>query len=135
MSLTTRVYGDKLDLADELRDEFVQGAKDAVRDGAGLLLAESKRLITRFGPGPAPADSTPGTVTGNLLKLTKARAAKLGRGRASAVAAIQYAPHSFLLEYGHDNADGTRTLPRPFVRPAVENTEGAIDRLLRERLG
>lgn len=124
----------KLDLADELREEFIADAKGAVAAAADLLLAESQRLIRAYGPGPSPEGSTPGTGSGDLLRLTKRRAPRMGRDRASFAAPVQYAPHSWLVEYGHNNVDGTRTLPRPFVRPAIENTKGPIDQLLRDRL-
>jgi hypothetical protein len=130
------VEGDgKLDLADELEEEFHQVAAEAVAEGAAMLLAESKRLIAAHGRNaPAPPGSTPATVSGNLLKMTKPRSKK-GRVRgAEASAGVQYAPHSWLVEYGHVASDGTRVLPRPFVRPAVANTEDPIERMLRERL-
>jgi hypothetical protein len=135
MSVNVRVYGDKLDLADELADEFHDEAAKAVTDGAKILLAESHRLIARWGPNaPAPAGQTPATITGDLLRLTRLRRGRVRRNSRVAQAAVQYAPHSWLVEFGHINVDGTRTLPRPFVRPAVENTEADIDRLLTERL-
>jgi hypothetical protein len=106
-----------------------------VAEGARMLLAEEKRLIAQHGRGaPAPAGSTPATVSGNLLRGTKQRN-KGGRVRGNwASSGVQWAPHSWLVEYGHVAADGTRVLPRPFVRPAVDATEGPIGRMLRERL-
>src|SRR5690606_12815496 len=128
-----RIFGDKLDLADELQDEFHADAKAAVRDAAQLMLAESKRLIQRYGPNaPAPPVETPATLTGNLLRLTKLRSPRV-RGRVVS-AGVSYAPHAHLLEFGHVAADGTRVLPRPFVRVAEKNTEGPITDLLRARL-
>jgi hypothetical protein len=125
----------RLDLADEIEEEFVAVAAAAVAEGAQMLLVESKRLVALHGQNaPAPPGSTPATVSGDLLRLTKPRSRR-GRVRGNeAAAGVQYAPHSWLVEYGHMNVDGTRTLPRPFVRPAVENTTEPVDRLLRERL-
>jgi hypothetical protein len=132
--MRVRVYGDKLDLADELQEEFIVEARLVVAEGARILLAESQRKIAAYGRGPAPAGSTPGTVTGNLLKMTKLGTVRQGRDRRSVSGAVRYAPHAHLVEYGHDNVDGTRTLPRPFIRPALEAAEPQVERLFREKL-
>jgi hypothetical protein len=129
------IYGDKLDLADELLEDFRKVARGAVRDGSKILLEESHRLIKQYGPGPAPPGSTPGTgETGNLLKMTKLGNVRFGRDKRSYSGAVIYAPHAYLLEYGHTNVDGTRTLPRPFIRPAQEAAQPKIHRLFEERL-
>jgi hypothetical protein len=136
MSLRFDVKTDRIDLADELEEEYRVGVKAAVTDAANLLLAESHRLITAYGDaGPAPAGSTPATDTGNLRKMTK-RLPYRGRSRSRyASSGVAYAPHAHLLEYGHNNSDGTRTLPRPFIDLAMTNAESDIENLLRERLG
>jgi hypothetical protein len=125
----------RLNLADELEEEFAEVAGEAVAEGARMLLAESKRLIAMHGRGaPAPPGSTPATVTGNLLKMTKQRNPR-GRVRGAwASSGVKFAPHSWLVEYGHTAVDGTRVLPRPFVRPAVEATEGPIHAAMLARL-
>ena len=135
MSVTFRVQGEgKIDLAEELVEEFRDHAKAVVREASDILLAESKEKIAAYGRGPAPPGSTPGTESGNLLKLTKRGSVRLGRDKASVSGAVKYAPHAHLVEYGHDNVDGTRTLPRPFIRPALDAAEPKIERLFEERL-
>jgi hypothetical protein len=129
------IYGDdKIDLADELREEFIPPAKAAVKDANDVYFNEARRLAKVYGPGPAPGQSTPGTVSGNLARLMKKRGPRLSRTKDAVWASVMFAPHAHLLEFGHDNVDGTRTLPRPFIRPAQANTEGTIDRLLQDRL-
>ena len=135
MSMTFRVQGEgKLDLAEELREEFLPVARQVVLEASDILLAETREKIAAYGPGPAPPGSTPGTHTGNLLKMTKRGTVRLGRDKASYSGAVKYAPHAHLVEYGHTNVDGTRTLPRPFIRPAMEAAEPKIQRLFKERL-
>jgi len=131
-----QVLIDKIDLADELEKEFIKEARVALRAAAEILLKESQALIARHGPrGPAPAGQTPATVTGDLLRMTKTIPVWVrARGR-HASSGVRYAPHAHLLEYGHVNVDGTRTLPRPFVRTAMMNVEVPISKLLEERLG
>ena len=135
MSMNFRIRGEgKIDLAEELMDEFIPNARVVVRDASDILLAETKRIIAAYGRGPAPPGSTPGTETGNLLRMTKRGSVRMGRDRASVSGAVLYPPHSHLVEYGHTNVDGTRTLPRPFIRPALEAAEPQIQQLFEERL-
>lgn len=128
-----QVLTDKIDLADELEKDSVKDAKSAVLEASKILLDESHRLIRAYGRGPAPPGSTPGTETGDLLKMTKLGNVRMGRDKRSVSGAVKYAPHAHLLEYGHTNVDGTRTLPRPFIRPAQEAAEPKIQRLFEER--
>ena len=136
MSMKFVVAGEgKIDLAEELIEEFRKDARKVVRDASDILLEKSREKIRAFGPGPAPPGSTPGTgPTGNLLKMTKRGTVRLGRDKASYSGAVKYAPHAHLVEYGHTNVDGTRTLPRPFIRPALAEAEPEIQRLFEERL-
>jgi hypothetical protein len=135
MSMKFRVQGEgKIDLAEELIEEFIPNARTVVREASDILLAETKRLIAAYGRGPAPPGSTPGTETGNLLKLTKRGSVRMGRDKTSVSGAVLWPPHAHLVEYGHTNVDGTRTLPRPFIRPALDAAEPKIQRLFEERL-
>lgn len=132
MSVKVRVGGEKLDLANELREEFHREAKDAVSAGADILLEHSRRKAEAYGPGPAPPGSTPGTDSGDLVRLMKRRAPRVRGDVVSA--AVKYAPHAHLVEYGYTKPTGQRVLPRPFVRPAVKSAQPEIDRVLMERL-
>lgn len=135
MSMRFRIRGEgKLDLAEELRDEFLLNARGVLREASDILLAESQEKIQAYGPGPAPAGSTPGTVTGNLSKLTKRGTVRIGKDRASVSGAVKYAPHAHLVEYGHTMPSGQRVLPRPFIRPALDASEPKIQALFEARL-
>jgi hypothetical protein len=130
------IRNDKLDLADELEEEFRKVAKDALTDAAKILLEEAHKQIERFGKdGPAPPGETPATgKTGNLKKMTKRLPTRQRSRSRYASSGVIYAPHAHLLEYGHMNKDGTRTLPRPFIEVASRNAEPKIEALLQERI-
>jgi hypothetical protein len=126
------IRNDKIDLADEMEEDFRKTAKEALTDAAKILLAESHAQIERFGKnGPAPEGETPATFTGNLKKLPK-RLPTRQRSRSSrhVSSGVIYAPHAHLLEYGHINANGSRTMPRPFIEIANRNAEPEIEATL-----
>jgi hypothetical protein len=126
------IRNDKIDLADEMEEDFRKTAKDAVKESSKILLAESHKQIERFGKnGPAPEGETPATFTGNLKKLTRLLPVRQrSRSSRNVSAGVIYAPHTHLLEYGHVNVNGTRTLPRPFVEVANRNAEPEIEATL-----
>jgi len=135
--LSFQFYGDeKLDLADELRDEFHAVAKEAVRDGAQLLLREVDRLLTlRHGTpqtaapeGEPPEQDTAGLVRSWDLVNPRVRGDMVQAGIKS------NHPGAVRLEYGLTDARGIRTFPHPYIRPAMATTEGPIGELLAERL-
>lgn len=135
MSVRVRVviYGDKLDLADELEEEFHASAKQAVADAADILLDDVQRRLTVRTTGIAAEGEAPVRRRGNLERSYK-RINPTIRGRVARSGIYSNHPGANRLEYGKTDTRGVRTLPHPAVRPAIEATEPAIDRLLTERL-
>lgn len=134
--LTATVYGDKLDLADELQDEFHAEAKRAVGDAADLLLAEVRRLLTlRQGTArtAAPEGQPPEQDTAGLVRSFR-RIPPRVRGRVASSGVQSNHAGGNRLEHGLTDRRGIRTLPHPFLRPAIATTDGPIGDLLQERL-
>jgi hypothetical protein len=146
--MTLRVVidaGEKLDLADELREEFVAEAKAAVTDASQLLLSEVQRLL-RMRKGTratvAPAGEPPEEHTGELANSFRVIPATIrtpvqakGYGAEARSGIRSNHPGGNRLEFGFTDIRGVRTLPHPFIAPAIKTTEGAIEALLQERLG
>lgn len=128
------VYGDKLDLADELMEEFHAEAKSAVHDAAALQLAEVKRLLALRRGTPAPGGEPPAEQTQDLLRSFRLIAPRI-RGAVASSGWRSLHPGANRLEFGFTDVRGIRTLPHPYARPAIANTEAAVERLLQERLG
>ena len=137
MALRFEVFGDKLDLADELQDEFHGEAKAAMADAAEMLLDEIRRLLSlRHGPPAAPEGEPPAMQTGDLAAAFKTVRPKVrGRVAESGIQARgEAAEGANRLEHGFTDRRGIRTLPHPFIRVAIANMEDPIGRLLEERL-
>ena len=134
----------KLDLADELLEEFHAGAKAAVTGASQLLLTEVQRLLRqRKGTArtAAPAGEPPEEDTGALANSFRLIPASVrtpvfakGYGAEARSGIRSNDPGGNRLEFGFTDLRGIRTLPHPFLAPAIANTEGAIEALLRERL-
>jgi hypothetical protein len=120
------VHGDKLDLADELLEEFHADAKGAVGEAADILLGAVRANLQRGGDGPSVGK-------GDLLKSMK-RIAPSVKGAVASSGIRSNDPGANRVEYGAVDVRGIRTLPHPYVRPAMASTEPQIDALLRERL-
>lgn len=131
------VYGDRLDLADELEDDFRKEAKSVVREGVDMLIAETKANLRRIGNRASRPGETPGMQTGETERSIRRGRVRLGRDKRS-VSGEMVSTQSYEeingLEYGHTKPTGQRVLPRLFIRPAVETTEPRIAALFEERL-
>jgi hypothetical protein len=128
---------DKLDLAEELQAEYFAQAKEVVAAAADLLLAEIHRLLRlRFGTflTAAPAGQPPEWDTGQLNASFRRLPARIQGAVASSGIGSQD-PGGNRLEYGFTDLRGIRTLPHPFLRPAIAATEGPINELVQARLG
>ena len=136
MPMTVTVYGDKVDLADELQEEFHQQAKDAVSEGADILLDEIRRLLSmRRGTARtvAPAGAPPEFDVGDLFKSFRKIPPRV-RGRTATSGIKSDSIYGIRLEYGLTDGRGFRILPHPYIGPAIANTDERIGQLLEERL-
>ena len=136
MSVKVKVYGDKLDLADELQEEFHQQAKDVAAEAADILLGEVKTLLKlRIGSlqTAAPEGQPPEFDTGALEKSFKKIPPRV-KGRVASSGVQSNDPGANRLEYGATDSRGIRTLPHPYVRPALANVEEKVTRLVESRL-
>lgn len=137
MSVRVTVYGDKLDLADELAEEFHDGAKAAVTEGAELLLSQVQQLLHRrrgTAQTVAPEGEAPEFDTGELARSFKIIPATVRRDSVRSGIRSNLLGKVLRLEYGATDSRGIRTLPHPFLRPAIAEMDGPIGRLFEELL-
>lgn len=135
--LAFEIYDEKkLDLAEDLREEFHAVAKQAVSDSADILLLEVDRLLSlRRGSDSttAPAGEPPEYDTTALLRSWERIPARV-KGNVAQSGIKSDSEYAIRAEYGGTDKRGIRTLPHPYLRPAMASTESEIDALLRERL-
>lgn len=132
-----RIVDDRLDLADELQEQFHEVAKGVAKEAAGILLAEVQRLLRlRAGTfkSAAPEGQPPEYDIGELYRSFEIIPPRV-KGRTASSGVQSDHPGANRLEYGKTDARGIRTLPHPFVRPAMANVEEAVTELVQKRLG
>lgn len=138
MSARVLIEGNgKLDLAEELREEFHAVAEAAVSGAADLLLDEvDRRLALRTGSksSAAPPGEPPEEDTGRLRKSFRKIPPRV-QGAVASSGIRSNDPAGNRLENGFTDKLGIRTFPHPFIRPSIAATEEPITRLLQERLG
>jgi hypothetical protein len=137
--MTLRVVIDapaKLDLAEDLLEEFHGAAIEAVEDAAQLLLDEIVRVL-RLRQGSAetaaPAGEPPEQDTGALAASFRLLPGRV-RGAVAFSGIRSNHPGANRLEWGFTDIRGIRTLPHPFIMRSVRATEGPINALLKQRL-
>lgn len=125
---------DKLDLADDIQEEFQDKAKAAIGDAADVLLTDIKSRLRRRRQDAAPAGEPPAEHTSKLLESYKRITPRVvGPVAISGIRSRHLGANR--LEVGFTDERGIRTLPHPHVRPAIAATRAEIDALLQERLG
>lgn len=128
------IVGDKIDLADELEEEFHAEAMEAVGEAADIVLADVKqRLSRRRGPEASPPGEPPALQEGDLLRSYRRVTPKV-RGRVATSGIYSRHPGANRVEFGAVDRRGIRTLARPHVRPAFAAMEPAVTELLQRRL-
>ena len=130
-----QVLIDKIDLADEMEEDFRKDATAAVRKGVDIYVDAAKATLRRTGSRVSRPGEAPGMDTGELERSIKRGPVRLGRDKRSVTGQV-VSSRSYeevnSVEYGHVNADGTRTLPRPFLRPTDEQVGPRIAELLED---
>lgn len=129
------VYGDYIDLAEELEQAWHTPARHAAREAGQMLTAEVRRLLTlRSGTARtvAPPGEPPERDTGTLLAGVSQISVRRGNTVASSGVQVTH-PGAARLEWGATDVQGRRTLARPYLRAALANTEGPITAMLEER--
>jgi len=130
-----QVLIDKIDLADELEEDFRKDATDAVRKGVDIYVDAAKANLRKTGSRVSKPGETPGVDTGELERSIKRGPVRFGRNKRSVigqvVSSLSYEEVNSV-EFGHVNRDGTRTLPRPFLRPTDVTAGPKIAALLEE---
>ena len=137
MSVRLRVYGEKLDLADELADEFHEDAKATVTEGAEMLLGRVQQFLSRrrgTARTVAPEGEPPEVDTFELLNSWKLIPVSVRRDSVRSGIQSRLLGNVLRLEYGATDSRGIRTLPHPSLRPAIAEMDGPIGRLFEERL-
>lgn len=134
MSLKIVVHGPRLDLAEELEEEYRSQALHAVGLAADVLLSEVQhRLSARQGSkkSAAPSGESPEEDTGELLRsFKKVRPRVKGAIASSGIRSDD--PGGNRVEFGYTDVRGIRTFPHPYLRPAVEAAEEPITRIFDE---
>lgn len=128
---------DRLDLADELEEQFHGEAKLVVGEAADLLLDEVQRnlrLRTGTAATSAPEGAPPEYDTGELYRSYE-RIPPRVKGRIASSGVQSDHPGAARVEYGSTDSRGIRTLPHPAVRLAVDASEEPITALVEKRLG
>jgi hypothetical protein len=129
------VFVDKIDLADEMEEDFRKDATAAVRKGVDIYVDAAKATLRRTGSRVSRPGEAPGMDPGELERSIKRGRIRLGRDKRSFIGEV-VSDKSYeevnSVEYGHVNADGTRTLPRPFLRPTDASVGPKIAALLEE---
>lgn len=98
--IRVQVLGDKLDLAEELQEEFVSVASAVVSEGADIYLHEVTRLLElRSGPEPSPGGEPPAKQSGALHdSWKKLRVRASGRVVSSGIQSRD--PGAYAVEFG-----------------------------------
>jgi hypothetical protein len=129
------VVTDKIDLADELEEDFRKEAPAPLRTAVAMYADTAKANLRRTGSRVSEPGETPGMDRGELERSIQRGPVRLGRDKRSVtglvLSSLSY-EEVFSVEYGHVNRDGTRTLPRPFLRPTDETAGPKIAALLEE---
>lgn len=105
---------------DRVDDRLTNRTKlEAVKAGGSVVASRARQLCPVGDPADKP-DLKP-------LRETIAVEVRDYGDRALAVIGPQYpaGAHGHLVEHGHATANGGRTRPRPFVRPAFDETQDA----------
>jgi hypothetical protein len=76
------IYGDRLDLADELEDDFRKEARAVVREGVDMLIAETKANLQKLMNGKRSAGGPSGLSDGRPVPLHPARSGPAGSRQA-----------------------------------------------------
>lgn len=137
MSARIVVYGDMIDLADELEEEFHDKVLKVVDRAADLLLAETRRLLSlRQGTvrTSAPDGQPPERDTGALAASYRKIPGRI-RGRVASAGIRSRDPAANRVEYGATDTRGIRTFPHPAVRLAIAGTAIGRATLAREAFG
>jgi len=136
------VQTDRLDLADELEEDFVPVALSVVGRGGDLLSDEVRRRLrlrqgtrqTAAAEGQPPEEDTSALV--RSVDTIKPRVVKRKHGGAM-VASGTHVNHdgAARLEWGKTDAWGIRTYPHPYIRPSADAVAPQVEELLIEGLG
>lgn len=135
MTIRVTIEGDNLiDLVDEIEEETLPIALNAVDRAADVLLGKTQELLRRRrGPEPAPEGQPPAEQKGDLAKsFVKIKPRVSGRVVTSGIRSNEDGVNR--LEYGATDSRGIVTKPHPFLRPAVEAAEPVVTKLLEDAL-
>ena len=138
MSLKIVVHGDKLDLADELAEQYVDEALEVIGDAGTLAFNEVQHQLARRIGSPrtrtaAPEGQPPELDTGELRE-SYSRIPPRVKGAVATSGVQSNHPGAARVEYGATDERGIRTLPHPAVRIAFTNIEPAVDELIQRKL-
>jgi hypothetical protein len=135
MSFKLKSYTEKIDLADELEDEWREDAGELAGDAADLVLGEVQRnLLLRLGTAKtaAPEGQPPEYDKGDLYRSYE-RIPPRVKGRIASSGVQSDDPGAARAEYGATDSRGIRTFPHPAVRLAFAASEEKVTALIESR--
>jgi hypothetical protein len=121
MTVRLHFHTDKLDLADELPDEFMERLKEPVKQAGALLVAEVKRRLS-LAQGDASTSAKEGDPperdSGALVDSVKQLRTNIKPTIAETGVHVRH-EGAARLEWGKTDVRGIRTYPHPFIRPSA----------------
>lgn len=129
MTMRAKLYGDFLDLADDVLDEIAPRAKTAVTGGRDIVLGEVRRLLTLREGAPAPAGEPPAKESGGLVESFRPLPAS-AKGRVFSAGFRSNHPGNMRLENGFVDKRGIKTPAHPYIGVAFDNTKEAVQKHL-----
>lgn len=137
MSVRIVVRGDdRLDLADEIREEFHREVKGVMDEAARIALADVQGQLSLRKGTPrtsAPEGQPPEFDEGDLYRSYRTIPARV-KGDAAISGVQSNHPGAARIEFGGVDERGIRTLPHPAVRIGFQNAEPKIEALLEDKL-
>ena len=128
------IHGDDLvGMGDEMLDEMVPRAVNAVTAVRDRIHADIRHSISFILRRPAAPGDPPRTVTGALFRSARKGKVTVSSDKRLIQGTIRVggksAPGANRLEFGKLDKRGVKTFPHPFVRPAFARVQGFAQRL------
>lgn len=136
MTVRLHFHTDKLDLADELPEEWMERLKGPIREVGGMFKAEVIRRLS-LAQGDASTSAKEGDAperdSGDLIASVRQLNTMVKPTIAETGVHVRD-PGAARLEWGATDVRGIRTYPHPFVRPSAEAVAAPAGRLIEKAL-
>lgn len=118
--------------AASLEGEALEGAVAIVEEAGDLAAARVRQLLSGAGSGQegSPPTKRTGAMAGSIVRTPVEQSRDRVGVQSVWCRVVATDPGAPRVEFGAVDKRGIRTLPHPFMRPAFEELEGEIRRLL-----